>query len=290
LLLGYSGGQDSKALLYALLECGVKPHLAHVDHGWREESAREAQYLKKEADSLGCPFYTVRLRVAKKEDEARRGRFSFFQSLMEGYSALLLAHQAEDLAETALKRVLEGAHLCHLSGMQPISQQYGMNIWRPFLSVRRSEIIEFLEERELRALVDASNFDPAYLRARMRRDIFPFLNEVFGKETSGNLLLLSQRASELKDYLDEKVKGVEIQEGPWGSFADVSKLAKLEQRHLIQKIARLKSVNLSRDVLETLLSWLESGVESKHLQVRSHKIWVGKGRICFFSSDSTNSQ
>ena len=78
LLLGYSGGPDSKALLYALLENGVRPHLAHVDHGWREESREEAERLRKEADSLGCPFYSTRLNLAKKEDVARNARFAFF--------------------------------------------------------------------------------------------------------------------------------------------------------------------------------------------------------------------
>ena len=56
LLLGYSGGPDSKALLYLLLELrshfNFKLHLAHVDHGWRAESQNEAEILRKEADAL----------------------------------------------------------------------------------------------------------------------------------------------------------------------------------------------------------------------------------------------
>src|SRR3990167_7791319 len=77
-LLGYSGGPDSKALLYSLLECGIKQlHLAHVDHGWRPESAQEAADLRLEADKLHCPFHTIRLTKTKQgnsEDQARRAR------------------------------------------------------------------------------------------------------------------------------------------------------------------------------------------------------------------------
>lgn len=284
LLLGYSGGPDSKALLYALLECDVVPHLAHVDHGWREESREEARLLAEEAKRLGCPFFSLRLDLKeKKEDEARQARFAYFSSLMTQYEALLLAHQADDLAETVLKRILEGAHLAHLSGMQPVSSQYGMTIWRPFLNVRRSEILQFLEERLLQPIIDPSNSDPVYLRSRMRSEIFPFLNECFGKETTENLVLLSQRAYELKGYLDRQVDRVSVQKGPWGVFAYLNGLETIEQRHLLQKIAREESLVLTREALETLLKWVNGGQKSKYLVVKTKKILVDEGRVWFFS-------
>ncbi len=282
-MLGYSGGPDSKALLYSLIESGVKPHLAHVDHGWREESRDEADRLGQEAADLGCPFFSVRLDIPKKEDEARKGRISFFQTLFPRYRALLLAHQADDLAETVLKRVLEGAHLSNLGGMQPVSQQYGMTFWRPFLTLRRSEILSFLDERALTPLIDSSNSDSAYLRSRMRMELFPFLNEKFGKETIPNLTLLSERALELKRYLDGKVEAVPVERGPWGVFVNLNSLERVEQRHLIQKIAREESISLSRDAIETILDWVEEGREN----VKIKKIWVDRGRVFFFSL-STN--
>ncbi len=288
LLLGYSGGPDSKALLYALLENGIKPDLAHVDHGWRSESAQEALELQEEAKQLGCPFFSVRLDREKSEDAARKGRFSFFQSLA-GYQALLLAHQAEDLAETVLKRILEGAHLSFLGGMEPISRQGGMTIWRPLLGVRRSEIFSFLEERALKPILDATNNDPNYLRARMRIQIFPFLNEQFGKEILDNLGLLSERAYELKTYLDQQTAQVPVYKGPWGTLVLLEGLKRIEQRHLIQKIAREEGIVIPRETLETLLLWLEKGLFSKAIQVKTKKIWVDKGRIFFFSLDSSSS-
>jgi tRNA(Ile)-lysidine synthase len=279
LLLGYSGGPDSKALLYALIECGVKPHIAHVDHGWREESREEADCLKKEAEHLNCPFFTIRLNIEKTEDAARKARLTFFSSLMDNYAALLLAHQADDLAETVLKRILEGAHLPHLGGMEPVSEQNGMKIWRPLLNVRRSEILQFLNDRSLTPLIDSSNFDPAYLRARMRSEIFPFLNQAFGKETTENLTLLSERAYELKQYLDRQVASAPIYQGPWGTLVDLSGLETIEQRHLLQKIGK----PLSRDHLETLLQWLKNGAKSKQLILKTKKILVDGGRVCIIS-------
>jgi tRNA(Ile)-lysidine synthase len=283
LLLGYSGGPDSKALLYALLECGVKPHLAHVDHGWRKESLDEAQEIKDEAQKLGCPLFSHRLQgVDQTEDAARCARFAFFSSLSPNYAALLLAHHANDLAETVLKRVLEGAHLAHLGGMQPVSQQYGMHVWRPFLHTKREEILSFLENRGIKAFSDPSNFDPKYLRSRMRGEIFPFLNEKFGKNIDQNLALLSQRAFELKAYLDQKIQAHPVQKGPWGTIALLAGLCPIEKTHLLQKIARAESIVLSRALLETILSWVNAKQRSKVLSVQSRKILVDMERVWIY--------
>lgn len=255
------------------MDAGVKPHIAHVDHGWREESREEALAIEQEANRLGCPFFTARLVPNEKsEDEARRGRFAFFAKLAPDYAAVLLAHQADDLAETVLKRILEGAHLTNLGGMQEVSSQAGMTFWRPLLRVYREEILEYLKANELIPFQDSSNQDPAYLRARMRGSIFPFLNEQFGKETRNNLCLLSERAHELKAYLDKKAKG-----------PDLNGLEPIEQRHYLQKMT-----GLNRDQLETLLDWVKKGEKSKIYRHKTKKILVDGGRIEIFSEPSTD--
>lgn len=206
----------------------------------------------------------------KSEDEARKGRLQFFRFLFSQvpFQALLLAHQADDLAETVLKRVLEGAHLSFLGGMEPVSQQQGMPIWRPLLTIKRSEILTFLEERSLLPIHDPTNLDPAYLRARMRIEIIPSLNQAFGKETTENLILLSERASELRCYLDKKIASAKVYRGGWGVLVEMEGLERIERRHLLQKIAREESLVLSRPVLETLLNWIEEG--------GGREIFVGK--------------
>jgi tRNA(Ile)-lysidine synthase len=255
--LGYSGGPDSKALLYALLEEGIFPHLAHVDHGWRETSAKEAQMIVEEAKLLNCPLHTIRLNAPKDENGARRARLEYFASLMKDYEALLLAHQADDLAETVLKRVFEGASLCHIHGMSETGELYGMKIWRPLLTVKKEEILQFLQELKIPYFSDITNLNPIYLRARMRKELFPFLNQTFGKEARGNLALLAERSSELKEYLDEKIAHIKIE-----GQMDLSSLAKLEKRHLLQKIMREKALHLSREEVELLLMKERHSIET----------------------------
>lgn len=286
--MGYSGGPDSKVLLYSLLECGVIPHIAHVDHGWRESSREEAHALKEEALTLGCPFFSTRIDVEKTEDAAREARLSYFASFKDQYEAVILAHTRNDLAETVLKRILEGAHLANLGGMQPVSKHGSMNIWRPLLPLSRSEILAYLSSRSLTAFEDPSNKDQTYLRARMRKEIFPLLNHWFGKETSKNLALLSERSYELKQYLDRKTKSVPKQKGPWGTIFDLSNLEPLEIRHQLQKIARSESLVFSRSVLDTLANWVLEFKKSKHLQVKQKKIFVDNQRVWVFFEGPTS--
>lgn len=296
LLLGYSGGPDSKTLLYALLACGVKNlHLAHVDHGWRETSAREAENLQKEADHLQCPFHSIRLipsQKGNKENAAREERLSFFHSLFHRFSfqALLLAHQAGDLAETVLKRIFEGAHLPFIGGMDGVGSHQGMPIWRPFLNLERIKIVEFLKERNLEPIFDATNFDPVYLRARMRSEIFPFLNQTFGKKIEANLNLLSHRCSELRDYLDRKIEPVfrQIEKASWGFRVDTCGMERIERRHLIQKLARTEHFSLPRTILEPLLDALEELSLMRKFQSDAGDLICEKGKFLFLRKTGQN--
>lgn len=289
LLLGYSGGPDSKALLYGLLEAGCKGHLhvAHVDHGWRKESGEEAASLRCEVAALSLPFHTVRLSIFEtknREAKAREARLSFFRSLFDRipFQALLLAHQADDLAETVLKRLFEGANLSCLVGMEEISSLKGMAVWRPFLSTPKKELLHFLEVRRLQPLIDATNFDPVYLRTRLRQEIFPFLHRAFGKEIRSNLVCLSQRAQELKDYLDQRIAQRPIQRADWGICCFCGGLARLEMRHLLQKMGSEEGISLPRTILESLLAWLEKGGKRRTLFIQSRWVAVDRRSVFFF--------
>ena len=89
----------------------------------------------------------------------------------------------------------------------------------------------------------------------MRLEIFPFLNEAFGKNISENLTLAAERAAELKDYLDRKVENHPILKAPWGLCFDLSSLERIEARHLLQKYA-----TLPRTKLEEILDAVSQGV------------------------------
>lgn len=277
LLLGCSGGPDSKALLYLLLQSKVKNlHVAHVDHGWRKESSQEAKSLQEEVEGLGLVFHVKKLSpaVKNKEAAAREERLEFFRSLFAlfPYQALLLAHQEEDLAENALKRVLEGAHLPFLAGMKKVSQIEGLPVWRPLLDIQKEKILDFLHKEKIGYFLDATNKDPIYLRARIREKILPDLSRQFGKGIVENLKVLAKRGSELQEYLDRKIEKIPSLKGPWGEAIDLSGIERVEARYLMQK----KTKGLSRHLLERLLDSVEGKKANVSIRphIFSHQGWV----------------
>ena len=291
LLVGYSGGPDSKALLYSLLESGCGTlHVAHIDHGWREESAEEAESICQEMKGLGVVFHTLRLPsvpLGNKEAVFREERLKFFFSLFEKipFQALLLGHHADDLAETSLKRLLEGAHLPFLGGMEPISSLEGMPIWRPLLKIKKKELFRFLEKRQLQPFFDSTNFDPLYLRARLRKETLPFLQDSFGKNVMENLCHLSERAHELRRYLDQKVSSAQKKKGEWGFVVCCTGLQRIERRHLLQKVASSEGIFLTRTVLEPVLDWVEDAGKMRKIFFGGYWVVSYLDFVLFLRSD-----
>ncbi len=273
LLLGYSGGPDSRALLYLLLECQshykFDLHLAHVDHGWRKTSKKEAKLLCKEAEGLKLPFHLLTLKPGsfKKgnlEEQARDFRLAFFSKLYSAHDcqALLLAHQADDQAEIVLKRVCEGAHLSRLCGLSEVTALEKMQIWRPLLSAKKKELTAYLERRGLSYFTDITNTSPRFLRGRMRTELLPLLAKGFGKEIIDNFCHLGRAAESLKSYFIKKISGhlekvvVGEQESYWDIPQDIEEI---ELQFLLKEWFTRENILASREVMNTLVAKALSG-------------------------------
>jgi tRNA(Ile)-lysidine synthase len=238
LLLGFSGGSDSLALAHCLLHLKLPFHLAHFDHGWREKSSQERGELEKWALSHQLPFHTSVSSTRKKTElAAREERFAFFESLFKTkeFEALVLAHHQNDQNETILKRVLEGARLTNLKGMEPISYRGKIPIWRPLLEVPKQMILDYLKMHQLDPIEDETNTDSKYLRARMRTSIIPFLTKEFGKEVSSSLFHLGKQSSTLQDYLNLQTEKIPMISGPFGSMWDFAEAHSLEMEYTLSR-------------------------------------------------------
>jgi tRNA(Ile)-lysidine synthase len=218
LLVGFSGGPDSRALVELLFrskkQVSAPIHLAHIDHGWRDESAEEARYLKAKAEEMGFPFHLHVLNsndftIGNKENAAREYRLKFFCDIYQQINAqaLLLAHQQDEQAETILKRIFEGAGLAALSGMKESCEYNGMKLIRPLLSCSKAEILKWLDHCGIQDFVcDETNYSRDYLRGKMRVDIIPYLEERFGKNIASSICALGSEAQEISIPLNEIVE------------------------------------------------------------------------------------
>ncbi len=116
-LVAGSGGRDSVVLLDLLVatqdDHGLKLVVAHVDHGISQESAEVAEQVRVLATEYGLPFFQTRCGLGPDatETEARSRRYAWLEGRRQalGAAVILLAHHADDQAETVLMRALSGS-------------------------------------------------------------------------------------------------------------------------------------------------------------------------------------
>jgi tRNA(Ile)-lysidine synthase len=202
LLVGVSGGADSVSLLHLLKEAGFRDLVVcHLNHGLRgEESDGDEAFVANLAAELGYPSEIARAEVAalaakagkSVETTARESRHAFFADCAEKYGCrrVLLAHHADDQAETALWNLLRGSH--GLKGMRsPHIITVGdvqLELIRPLLSLRREELRGYLQRRHLPWREDSTNSEAFAIRNRIRNEAVPLLSEITGRDIVPSLV------------------------------------------------------------------------------------------------------
>jgi tRNA(Ile)-lysidine synthase len=197
-LLGISGGIDSTALLFVLLEIqktiDFELGLAHINHMLRsKESERDERFVKKLAGRLRLPLYIKRVDIKKIAVEkglsiqhaGREARYHFFNEVITqyGYDKIAIAHNLDDQIETMLLRALKGTGLRGLSAI-PIKRN---EIIRPFLNTYRTDISVYASHHSMLFVEDSSNDKIVYERNFLRKEIFPVmekLNPLFKEKLS----------------------------------------------------------------------------------------------------------
>ncbi len=298
LLLGYSGGPDSKALLYLLLACRrLYPFdllLAHVDHGWRDGSQREADLIRHEARGLEVELFVNTLSLAdfkegNLEEQGREHRLRFFLDIYQRYhcQALVLGHHADDQAEVVLKRVFEGASLFNLKGLEKDAMLMQMRVWRPLLFVPKKQVIAWLYDRGLEYFVDPTNLHSQFLRGRMRQEILPQLAQAFGKQVCSNLCRLAQEAKDVKTYFSQMNKPMleRIQPHETGGYLDLKPflpLASLQIRYFLIEWMKKEGVTFSFQILNGVAGALSEAKTKKKFQSKKGAFFVNKEIVHFF--------
>lgn len=195
-LVGVSGGADSVALLHLLVEAGFRNLVVcHLNHRLRgRASAADAGFVQRLSRKLGLPCESGVEDVARRmttasesmETAARNARHEFFARCAEIHRCrnVVLAHHAEDQAETVLWNLFRGSH--GLKGMRETQtiRVSGINlrIIRPLLAVRREDLRQWLADRNLKWREDASNAAPLAVRNRLRHEVLPLLREITGRD------------------------------------------------------------------------------------------------------------
>lgn len=211
ILIACSGGIDSVVLLEEccklrqLLKLSIQ--VAHVDHGLRKDSAKDADFVRKLAKRHKLKFHLKRLKPPNKqkinfESWGREKRYQFFAQVLKKHklNLLLTAHNASDQAENLLMRLI--------SNKEPRAITFfdkRRKLLRPFLYITKKEIISWARKSGYTWREDITNRSIEYLRNKVRLKLIPFLEKNFDARVQD---VLSRRAALLGqdfEYFDELV-------------------------------------------------------------------------------------
>ncbi len=227
-LVGVSGGLDSMALLHILHEEGFRDLVVcHLDHGLRgAASAGDAEFVERIASEMGfrteigevCVRGLMVERKESLETAARVARHGFFGECVRKHHCkrLLLAHHADDQAETVLWNLMRGSHgFRGMSGAKEITVGGRvLEVGRPLLGVRKRELVGWMERKGFGFREDASNAVNDVIRNRIRNEALPLLREISGRDVSEMLVRnasVTGEAGELVSWAIEKADVVDPQ-------------------------------------------------------------------------------
>ncbi len=231
LLLAVSGGQDSMAMTGLLRDlCGLhhwRLHLWHGDHGWREESLRQASELQRWAQGQGLPIRVEHQASPEvsgnREASARRWRYGCLrrEALRLGCRHVLTAHTASDRAETVLLHLARGSHrrgLAALRRRQPLEgllqgdlppiQEASPTLWlvRPLQFLSRQDTARICQREGWPVWQDATNAQLELSRNRIRAEVLPVLEQLH----PGAVRRISEQAERLAAEQEQQLELLDL--------------------------------------------------------------------------------
>ena len=190
--LGLSGGVDSIALFHLLVtkykESYKELVVFHINHGLREKSYEEAEFVENFVKNYNVKFYKKELNMknlvrdshTSEEMLARKLRYDAFEEMssLEGSVKLITAHHKNDQVENILMRLLSGRSMDYNLMIEEKTTIGNLEVYRPLLNVLKADLEQYADKNDLKYYVDSTNFDTEYTRNNIRHNIVPLLNDV----------------------------------------------------------------------------------------------------------------
>ena len=213
--VGVSGGADSMLLLTSLMDFKkVKDFYfkaVHINHHLRDdESERDSEFVKSFCEEKGIDLTIVdvdvkALRQMQKkgvEESARIARYDALFSVMkkDKLTKLFLAHHANDQAETIMMHIFRGAGISGASGIRSNAV-----IIRPFMGIKKSEILNICQENGIEYVTDSSNRDNSYTRNYIRNVVIPDIEKVYPHAVD-MICAFGERCNEIQTFIESQIE------------------------------------------------------------------------------------
>jgi len=208
-LFAFSGGGDSTALFFLLLENHIPFDIAHVNYQTRVQSKDEEAYAKTLAKTHTKKLFTLTCKLEESNFEhlARNERYTFFENVIQknAYQTLLTAHHLGDQLEWFLMQLTRGAGLVEMLGMHEKEEREHYTIIRPLLHVSKKRLQLYLHEQDILYFDDESNDSLKHVRNQFRHQYATPLIDAYEAGIAKSFEYLNEDKKRLLPHLSKRI-------------------------------------------------------------------------------------
>ena len=223
IIISLSGGVDSMVtlaiLIYLQKTYNFTIFTASIDYGLRNESNDESEFLIQYTKTFGIKSYVSYVRGFSRkkndsgsrsefEEESRNLRFNTYKKIidennLEKDTGVFVAHHQDDIVENIFTNSMKGANLLDLEVIKEINTIHNVKIFRPFIGFKKQVIYDFAHKYGIPYFLDTT---PKWSkRGKMRNEIFPLLDSVFGQDWRNKMKQLGSQSNEWGNYIDKYI-------------------------------------------------------------------------------------
>ena len=247
-VVALSGGIDSVVLLHYLqANFNCKLRAVHCNHHLSKYSNDWDKFCSELCKSKNIEYSNIDILLennANLEEIARKKRYKSLSSILQKDEILCTAHHMDDQAETILLQLFRGSGVAGLSSMPKNKALGDGHLFRPFLDVTRSQIIEYAKKHKLKWIEDDSNANTDFRRNYLRLEIIPNLSKIY-KNISTSLSRSARHQSQALKLIEDL------------ALLDINKYGLIDLNNCIdtQKLSALdkyRAINIIRYHLKSL--------------------------------------
>ena len=187
IVVALSGGVDSVVLLHFLNKhYPGNIRAIHINHNLSKYSKEWSSFCKNLCKKDNIKFKSIDIIINKSsniEENARKKRYLSLTSEILNDEILCTAHHQEDQAETLLLQLFRGSGVAGLAAMPEKKIINGSQLYRPFLNISKTQILDYASKNRLNWVEDDSNQNIHFKRNLLRIEFIPKLSGVFNSLT-----------------------------------------------------------------------------------------------------------
>nr|ARW64920.1 tRNA Ile-lysidine synthetase [Polysiphonia sertularioides] len=214
LLVAFSGGQDSAALMHILEqtkqynENKIDISYIYIDHQWRKNSYKQTKQMINYMSSVNSRIVVYQIQgKMKSENSCRIQRYHTIiqHALKSRYELIITGHHNDDKIETFFQNIYRG---CGIEGINSLVSRSELcnNIFllRPILDLDRYRLYWLCKKMNLPIWSDNTNYFYSIKRNRLRNELIPYIENFYCQHTKSHITYLTKIYYYENEYIKQK--------------------------------------------------------------------------------------